>query len=190
MPQTEIQTTESDPVLSSLTALLTEFKSHKERLSLRRNQLKQLLADGRLTEAELGKVAVEIYDELADTALSFQEDVTRIVYTAFADAELGDVEDDDEVDSQLLPGDAAILLGVVTDHLAMTTEILANWQGGSVHEAERARMETMKKQAEVARRLIDDITMPDEDDAPDDDGNEQEEDDDESDEADDAPPAN
>ncbi len=165
MAQTEIQ--KPDPVLEGLQALLGEFKSHKERLELRRNQLKSDLADGRLNEAELGKVAVEIFGEIADTALSFQEDVTRLVFMAFAETdeeEEDDGEEDeaiDDMDSLLLPGDAAVLLGIVTDHHAMVTEILRSWKDVEIPAAERARIEAMQKQAEVGRRLIEDITLDD-----------------------------
>jgi len=193
MAQTEIQ--KPDPVLDGLQALLEEFKSHKERLELRRNQLRIELADGRLTEAELGKVTVEIFGEIADTALSFQEDVTRLVFTGFAEA--GDDEEDDEVDEEiddvdslLLPGDAAVLLGIVTDHHAMVTEILRSWKDVTIPDAERARIEAMQKQAEIGRRLIEDITL-DDGDAPAEADDEGDDDDDEGDDADEADaPAN
>lgn len=183
----EQTTPETDPVLDGLQALLKEFQLHKERLGLRRNEIRSMLADGKLSEpSELGKLVSELYEELADTALSFQEDVTRVVYTAFAESPGDDEEEDDEeeaiddeVDSVLLPGDAATLHGIITDHYAMVTEILKGWQGVDIPAAERERVQGMQRTAKKGLELIEEITLEEGDDEGDGDEGDEDEDADE-----------
>lgn len=154
-----------DPVLEGLETILAEFKSHKERVAARRREVNDLYAAGTLDEKALGKIVLELYSEIHDTALSFQEDVARIVYSAFAEAALEEdddeepLDDDDELDSVLLPGDAALLVSVLSDHDEILKNMLTNADQIGLPPEEKKRVAGMKKQAEEALALVEEITV-------------------------------
>ena len=149
---------EKDPVLDGFQGLLNEFGEHKKRLSLRAAEIETLRAEGKLDPEALGKIVVELFNELHDTTLSFQEDAARLAYLGFGD-DGGDVDDegldeDEELDSLLLTADAAMLRRVVSTSRDMLTGALA---APTLEAEERKGLERFKKDADRALELIDEI---------------------------------
>src|SRR5262245_57155247 len=108
MAETDTTQKKADPGLLELQAMLSEFKQHKARLDARKGDVKKKLEAGELDSKELGALVVELFSEVHDTALSFQEDLVSLVLREWQaeGAGPGDEEDDDdEIDSFLLAGD-------------------------------------------------------------------------------------
>ena len=169
---------EEDQALKALEVMTTEFVSHKQRLALRAKVVAEAIASGQIADvAALGGVVVELFQELHDTSLSFQQELTELIKAewAKADDEDDDFDDEEEVaddadapldddPSQLLPGDAAQLRRTATEHRAMLNAMLApEFQND---EAGRAELQKKLADADQSLELIDALELRDDDEAP------------------------
>lgn len=161
--------------------LVEEFEANKRRLKARGIEIGNMLTEGKLDQAMLGHLVLELFLELHDTALSLQADLTQALLEH--EALLGDLAlggapvDDEEDDSLLLRADAAQLRRTTLDYRDLVTQLLPNYQG-----ADRVALEEKLKQAAASLALIDEIEEEEGDEGDDDDGDDA--DDDEADGAD------
>lgn len=156
----EVQTQEKDPVLDGLVGLLKEFKTHKKRLALRSASLAELAAKDELIGKALAAAVVELSQELHDTALSFQEDLARICLLAFQEADDDDADEDEdgdeELDSVLLPADAA----TIRRSLGTLDSMLDGSLGyANLTPDERKTLLAHKRECKNAFELVDAITL-------------------------------
>jgi hypothetical protein len=173
---------EEDKALAALRVMMKEFQTHKVRLAERAKSIAEALATGGISDvAALGQVVVEIFQELHDTTLSFQEETVQLILDEWSkeddddddlDADDDDADDADPVDdpaldpdaddpSQLAPGDAAQLRRTSTDYKAMLDSMLAAPEAGYSPEQKKA-LEMKSLDVTESLALIDAIELRDE----------------------------
>jgi len=171
-------TADEDQALKALEQMTAEFVTHKQRLALRAQSVAEQIASGQIADVPaLGAVVVELFQELHDTALSFQQELTELIRADWAeadaaDADLDEEEDDGDADapgeeddpSQLLPGDAAQLRRTTSEYRAMLTAMLA--PEFTNDEAGRAELQRKRTDSEQSLELIDALELRDDDEAP------------------------
>lgn len=148
---------DEDKALKALEQMALEFVTHKRRLAERAKQVAEQITSGQIGDvAALGGVVVELFQELHDTSLSFQQELTELIRAEWATVDddedeeddgddagildLPDEEDPEEDPSQLLPGDAAQLRRTTTDYTAMLNAMIEQLGEQSAEETAKLRV--------------------------------------------------
>lgn len=176
MPLAVVAPHEEDKALAKLQQMEEEFVAHKARLQGRTQEIHAGVTAGKYDLAALGGLIVELYLEFHDTGLSFQQDLARLIREEWAaddeeDEEEDDVDEEDEtlpegavpdeeLDSQLLPGDAAQLRRSTTDMLALLDAMLAD--PALAGATQRGTLEGKRNDAQASLELINEIEITDE----------------------------
>jgi len=166
-----------DKALAALSAMMVEFTAHKQRLAERAKSIAGALASGSITGVPgLGAVVVELFQELHDTTLSFQEETVQLILDEWSKVDEDEDEDEDEdIDepdddaapvededpSQLAPGDAAQLRRTNTDYKAMLDAMLAE-PNAKYSPEQRNALGLKLTDADESLALIDAIELRDE----------------------------
>ena len=170
-----------DRALAALAAMMKEFQTHKLRLAARAKSVAEALTSGQIADVPaLGNVVVELFQELHDTTLSFQEETVQLILDEWSKDD--DEDDDEELDedeepidadepvkgdagdeSQLAAGDAAQLRRTTTEYKAMLDAMLAS---DAPDPEQRQAMELKRTDASASLELIDDIEITDDEPLP------------------------
>lgn len=164
-----------DPGIEKLRDMQREYEQHKARIAERAKEIRTRAESGEADLKELWLVMAELFDELHDTALSFQSDLVSIIREDWESTEEEEEEDDgaepeEEFESLLLPGDADEITRALQTYLSMLDQALTT---PGIDEQQSSHLRTMRAQAKSTLELVESITFDpdaegDEQDAPED----------------------